>query len=116
MTKKFLVAVACLGAAIASAQTMNTTVRVNLPHDTQVGKVSLPAGEYSIKELTNSVIEISSDAHKGVNTFALVTPIAAPKNSNLDHSKVMLHADDNGTYRLQSIWLEGQDIGFEVSE
>jgi len=114
MKKTFLVAVACLGAAIGTAQTMHTTVRVNLPHDTQVGKVTLAAGEYSIKELTNSVIEISSEARKGTNVFAIVTPVFSPNNEAVDHTKVILSQDDNGSYELKSIWLEGQDVGFEL--
>jgi hypothetical protein len=116
MTKKMLMAVACLGAAIGSAQTMETTVHVNLPYDTQVGKVSLPAGEYSIHEVSNSVIEIRSDARKGVNVFSIVTPVIAANHATADHTKVVLGQDDNGAYELKSIWLEGQDVGFEVSE
>ena len=74
MRTKMMMAVACLGAAIGSAQTMHTTVKVNFSNDTQVGKVSLPAGKYSIKELTNSVIEISS----GTPTLAARHAINAP--------------------------------------
>jgi hypothetical protein len=109
-----LMAVACLGAAIGSAQTMNTTVKVNFAHDTQVGKVSLPAGKYSIKELANSVIEISSDDRKGVSAFAIVSPVSTPSGSAVDHTKVTLRQEENGTYDLKSIWVEGQEFGYEL--
>ena len=115
MTKKMLMAVACLGAAIGSAQTLQATVRVNLPYDTQVGKVSLPAGEYSIRQLKNSVVEISSDAHRNMNVFTTVTPISAVHGA-ADRTKVVLRQDENGGYELRSIWVEGQDVGFELGE
>ena len=114
MTKKMLMAVACLGAAIGSAQTMQTTVKVNFAHDTQVGKVSLSAGKYSIKELANSVIEISSDDRKGANVFATVMPVENKNGEAADRTKVILRQEDNGTYELKSIWLEGQEFGFEL--
>jgi endo-beta-N-acetylglucosaminidase D len=114
MTKKMLTAVVCLGAAVASAQTMQSTVRVSFDHDTQVGKVSLPAGKYSIKELNNSVIEISSADRNGANVFATVIPVEQKNGAPSDQTKVVLKQDDNGTYALQSIWLEGQEFGFEL--
>jgi hypothetical protein len=95
MTKKMLMAVACLGAAIGSAQTMNT-LHVNLPFAAKVGNFSLPAGEYSIHELSDSVIEITSDSRNGVNTFATVNSIVAPNQKTADHSKVVLRKDGNG--------------------
>lgn len=115
MTKKMLMAVACLGAAIGSAQTMQTAVKVNLSHDTQVGKVSLPAGNYSIKEVNSSVIEISStDRKSGPSVFATVFPVSTADGEAANSTKVVLHEDDNGTYELKSIWLEGQEFGFEL--
>jgi hypothetical protein len=113
MTKKMLMAVACLGAAIGSAQTMET-VHVNLPVAAKVGNVSLPAGAYSIRELSNSVIEISSDSRKGVNTLATVMPIVAPNQKTVDHTKVILRQESNGL-QVDKIWLEGQDMGFELT-
>jgi hypothetical protein len=113
MKKTILGTVVCLGAAIASAQTM-TTVHVNLPVAAKVGNVSLPAGEYSIREVSNSVIEISSDNKKGVSTLASVMPIVAPDQKTVDHTKVILHEDGNGL-QVQKIWLEGQEMGFELT-
>jgi hypothetical protein len=114
MTKKMLMAVACLGAAIATAQTMQTTVKVNFAHDTQVGKVSLPAGNYSIKEVNSSVIEISSSDRKGATAFATVFPVETANGVGSNSTKVVLQEDANGTYELKSIWLEGQEFGFEL--
>jgi hypothetical protein len=109
-----LMAVACLGAAIGSAQTLETTVKVDLPHDTKVGNVSLPAGKYSIKEVTNSVIEISSENRKGPSAFAIVSPVSTPSGAGADHTKVTLRQEENGTYDLKDIWVAGQEFGFEL--
>jgi hypothetical protein len=114
MRNKMLMAVACLGAAIGSAQTLETTVKVSLPHDTQVGKVSLPAGKYTIKEVTNSVIEISSDNRKGPSVFAIVNAVSTPSGERANHTTVTLREEENGSYDLKDIWLEGHDIGFEL--
>ena len=112
MTKKMMLAVACLGAASVFGQTMET-VKVNLPYETKVGSVSLPAGAYSIRQLSGSVLEFTSDAHKGVNTFVSVTRIVAPNMEAVDHTKLILKHDDKG-YQVDKIWLEGQDMGFEL--
>ena len=115
MTKKMLMAVACLGAAIGSAQTMQTTVKVNFAHVTQVGKAFLPPGNYSIKEMNNSVIQISStDSKNGASTFVTVIPVTTAKGEAAKSTKVVLNEDGNGTYELKSIWLEGQEFGFEL--
>lgn len=113
MKKTILGTVVCLGAAIASAQSM-TTVHVNLPVDAKVGKVSLPAGGYSIHELSNSVIEITSDSRYGVSTLATVMPIVAPNEQSVERTKVILQKEGSG-YQVQKIWLEGQDMGFELN-
>ena len=112
MKKTMFVAVACLGFGIGLAKASSMeTVHVNLPVDTKVGNVSLPAGAYSIRELNNSVIEISSDSRKGVSTFATVNPVMG-KEAN--HTKVTLKKSADG-YQIQTIWLEGQEVGLELT-
>jgi hypothetical protein len=106
-----LMAVACL-AGVASAQTM-TMVHVNLPEGTKVGKVSLPAGEYSIKELNNSVLEIKSESHQGVNAFVTANSIETKNGVAAASTKVILKKEGNG-YQIETIWLEGQELGFEL--
>jgi hypothetical protein len=113
MKKIILGTVVCLSAALASAQTMET-VHVNLPVDAKVGKVSLPAGAYSIREVSNSVIEITSDSRNGLKMLATVMPIVAPNQKTSDSTKVILHEDKNGM-QLDKIWLAGQDMGLELT-
>jgi len=114
MRTKMMMAVACLGAAIGSAQTLETAVKVNLPYDTKVGNVTLAAGKYSIKEVTSSVIQISSDNRKGPSVFAIVNAVSTPGGERTNRTKVTLQEEDNGTYNLKGIWLEGQEQGFEL--
>ena len=113
MTKKMLMAVACLGAAVASAQTMES-VKVNLPMATKIGKVSLPAGQYSIREFNSSVLEITSAAHNGSSAFVQVNSVSTASGAASDRTKVILKKDENG-YQLRSIWIEGQEFGFELT-
>jgi hypothetical protein len=116
MKNKMMTAVVCLGlGVVASAQTM-TTVHVNLAQTTKVGSVNLPAGNYSIREISNSVIEITSDARKGMSTFATFSQVSTANGNVADRTKVVLKEDKEGNYELQSIWLEGQDLGLEVAE
>jgi hypothetical protein len=60
------------------------------------------------------VIEITSDSRKGASTLATVMPILAPNQKVSDGSKVILQ-QENGSYQVQKIWLEGQDMGFELT-
>jgi hypothetical protein len=113
MISKMLMAVACLGAAIASAQTLGT-VRVTLPVDANVGHVTLPAGHYSVHELNDSVLQFTSDDHKGVSTFVTAMPILAPNQAAVDHTGVVLREKETG-YQVDKIWLQGQDMGFELA-
>jgi len=113
MRKMILGTVVCLGAAIGSAQ-MLETVHMTLPVDAKVGKVTLPAGSYSIREISDSVIEISPDSRKGPSTLATVMPIVAPNQKTADHTKVVLRQEVKGL-QVDQIWLEGQDMGFELN-
>jgi hypothetical protein len=113
MRKTILGTVVCLGAAFASAQQL-TSLKVNLPVAAKVGNVNLPAGAYSIRELSTTVIEISSDNKSGVKTLATVMPIVAPDQKTSDSTKVVLRQEKSGL-QVDKIWLEGQDMGFELN-
>jgi hypothetical protein len=114
MRTKMMMAVACLGAAIGTAQTLETAVKVNLPYATKVGNVTLAAGKYSIKEVSGSVIEITSEERKGQSAFAIVSSVSTPSGAASDRTKVTLRQEENGSYDLKDIWVEGQEFGFEL--
>lgn len=119
MKKIILGTVVCLGAfafmgtGTASAAMLDQ-LTVNLPYDASVGGVTLPAGEYTIRDLqddgNSSVLQIS--AYNGKSVAAMAMQVVAPKHSGMDKSKVILQQTEEG-YRIQSIWLAGQEIGLE---
>jgi hypothetical protein len=116
-----LTLVVCLAALLgfgtrpATAQ-MVDIVKVTLPHGATVGTITLPAGEYTIRDLTDggsssSVLQILPEKGKGVT--AVVMRISEPNNKRADHTQVVLqHSGD--TYQMDKIWLEGRDYGYEL--
>ena|SRR5579864_7810003 len=103
------------GTRPAAAQ-MVDIVKVTLPHGAMVGTITLPAGDYTIRDLTDggsssSVLQIQPE--KGSGVTAVVTRISEPNNKRADHTLVVLqHSGD--TYQLDKIWLEGRDYGYEL--
>jgi hypothetical protein len=115
MKRTILGTVVCLGALMgtASAQ-MTDSLTVNLPYAASVGGVTLPAGQYTIRDVQNdgssSVIEISS--YKGKSVAVIATEVLAPKHTVSDDARVVLKQTGQG-YQIQTIWLAGQEIGYE---
>jgi hypothetical protein len=81
-----------------------------------VGTITLPAGEYTIRDLTDggsssSVLQIQPEKGKAIT--AVVMRISEPNNKRADHTQVVLqHSGD--TYQMDKIWLEGRDYGYEL--
>lgn len=115
MKKMIFGAVACFGLAIGFASTVSAqsmeSMNVTLPVDAKVGNVSLPAGKYSIKEVNKSVLQIRSDKKNGATAFVTVMSITGQKAGK---SKVTLKME-GGAYQVDTIWLEGQELGFELT-
>jgi hypothetical protein len=111
--------VVCLGALVgmgtASAQ-MVEQLKVNLPYAATVGGVTLPAGEYTIRNLNedggSAVLQFSS--FNGKTVAAMASEVVAPKHQNLDEAKVVLKQTGEG-YQIQSVWLQGQEVGYEFT-
>jgi hypothetical protein len=99
----------------ASAQSAET-VRVALPFQAIVGTVTLPAGEYIIRELDNAaenpVLEITSvNGHVSAMVLAASVPTANTLPS--PKSEVVLR-HEGSKYIATAIWLAGRDYGFEL--
>jgi hypothetical protein len=117
--KKTLVATAVwLGVltVTATAQTVNT-MTWTLPFAASVGGVTLPAGEYTIRDVQDrrgaSVLQIS--AHDGRSVFAIAMEAVAPKRQQpMDEVSVELKLTDTG-YQIHAIWLAGRGMGYEFS-
>lgn len=104
----------CLTAMLASAHVMDI-VKVTLPHDTTVGTAQLPAGEYTIRGLSDdssssSTLQIRSET--GGYVAAVVLRIYEPANKRAEHTQVLLRRDGD-RYQMDKIWLQGQEYGYE---
>jgi hypothetical protein len=114
--KKTLVATAVLlGVIAATAQTVHT-VTLTLPFVASVGGITLPAGEYTIRDVQDhggtSVLQISG--RDGHSVFAIAMEVVAPKRQQpMDEATVELKLTDTG-YQVHAIWLAGRGIGYEL--
>jgi hypothetical protein len=117
MKQTLLAAVVCLSAITRTAAAqMLSTIKVTLPFAASAGGVTLPAGEYTIRDLQGSagtsVLQIS--ARDGKSVFAMVMEVVAPKSQQpAEESSVVLKLTDAG-YQIQTIWLAGREIGYEL--
>ena len=110
-----LAAAVCLAAAVGLAQ-MSDVINVTLPQGVNVGTVKLPAGKYTIRDMSDesgssSIIQIRSD--NGTMVVAEVMRISESDNKRGDRSEVILRRE-SGKYQLDKIWLEGRDYGYEL--
>jgi hypothetical protein len=116
MNTTLLAIVVCLGtlAGTAAAQRVNT-ITVTLPFAASVGGMTLPAGEYTIRDVADqggaSVLQISGRDGKG--TLALAMEVIAPKNQQTPAEATVVLKPTVAGYEIQTIWLAGQDIGYE---
>jgi hypothetical protein len=104
-----------LAATVGFAQ-MSDMVKVTLPPGVMVGTVKLPAGAYTIRDLSDegsssSVLQIRSD--KGTMVVAEVMRISESDNKRADRTEVILRRE-SGKYQLDKIWLQGRDYGYEL--
>jgi hypothetical protein len=110
-----LTAGVCLAAIIGFAQ-MSDMVIVTLPHGAMVGTITLPAGEYTIRDLIDggspsSVLQIRSATGKTVVAEAM--RISEPDNKRADRTEVILQRE-SGKYQIDKVWLQGRDYGYQL--
>ena len=110
-----LTAGVCLAAFSGFAQ-MSDMVKVTLPRGAMVGTVTLPAGDYTIRDLTDdgssaSVLQIRSTSGKMVVAEAM--RISEPDNQRADRTEVILQRE-NGKYQMDKVWLQGRDYGYQL--
>ena len=117
--KKTLVATAVwLGVQMVTAEAQTVSaMTLTLPFAASVGGVTLPAGEYIIRDVQDhggtSVLQISG--HDGESVFAIAMEVVAPKRQQpTDAATVELKLTGTG-YQIHAIWLAGRGIGYEFS-
>lgn len=103
-----------VAAAAAFAQgPASDTVMVTFDRPVQVGSQTLPAGEYTIRQITSAsnprVLEFTSD--HGTKLDATVTAIPILQNSAPSQTKIELQ-DEGGGARLARIWVQGKNYGY----
>jgi hypothetical protein len=81
-----------------------------------VGAVKLPAGQYTIRDISDdgsssSVLQIRSD--NGTMAVAPVMRISETDNKRADRTEVILRRE-SGKYQIDKIWFEGRDYGYEL--
>ena len=108
-----------LGLAIstqpASAQ-MIETVKVTLAHATSVGSVTLPAGDYTIRDIrddgSSQVLQIRSlDGELSVS--AMVMPVSQANHGTAERTQVVFRMT-GGKYQLEKVWIAGREYGYEL--
>jgi len=107
-----LVVALCISSA--SAQ-MHGSLGVTLPQSFTVSGLKLPAGEYSIHELSgsgvNKVLLFRSAA--GVSTNVLAESITRTQQTTATVSSVTLH-QVGSQLQLEQVWLAGSDVGYQI--
>lgn len=89
--------------AVVSVQAQSgSKLEVNIPFEFQVGSQTLPAGEYSVKRLTqNSVLVRSRDGQRSV---VAQTPRAITADENGKQEKLVFNQYGN-QYFLSQVWM-----------
>jgi hypothetical protein len=109
-----LASVLGIGLRPAAGQ-MVDIITVTLPTAATVGKVTLPAGVYTIRDLkedgSTPVLEIRSAS--GPSVTASVTQISVPNRKFAPQTAVVLRHEGN-QYQIDKIWIEGRDYGYDL--
>jgi hypothetical protein len=89
-------------------------VTVTFDRAVQIGSQTLPAGEYTVRQVTSAsnprVLEFTSN--NGTKLDATVTAIPILQNTAPSETKVILE-DEGGGARLSRIWVQGKNYGYE---
>jgi hypothetical protein len=89
-------------------------VMVTFDQTVQVGSHSLPAGKYTIRQITSAsnprVLEFTSNY--GTNLHATVAAVPILQNTPTSKTRVILD-NEGGTLRLARIWVQGKTYGYE---
>jgi predicted component of type VI protein secretion system len=105
----------CLFTMAAVGQSpINDTVVVTFPNDVNVGSQILPAGEYTIRQLSTAtnprLLEFATE--QGTRIQASATAIPVLDNNNRNESAVIV--ENRGQRRfVRRIWVEGKSYGYE---
>ena len=111
------------GAAVAAGMLASTAfgltgsiMTVNLPQSVSVGSAVLPSGEYKVTQFSmndgNKLFVFRSD--KGNEAVSAVALKSAEPSADQKTSVVL--ANDNGTLRLDKMFIEGDNAGYQFAK
>ncbi len=113
MKRNFIATMALAALAVLSVSTglAQESVKAHVPFAFQAGKVSLPAGTYTVAELGGNAIVIQS---REAGT-AVVTKFYNEEKVNAQPAKMVFHKCGD-TYFLAEIWNGSGNEGMELPE
>ena len=85
-------------------------LKVNIPFDFSVREKILPAGEYTVRYVTQGVLSIRSVDSDAVQTFMT---LSAPANTKPDKSSLVFNRYGD-QYFLSTIWRAGDNTGLAL--
>jgi len=98
--------------AVSAAQAQEPRVKANIPFDFVVGDRVMPAGEYTVSQVSNAAIAILSEDRKST---AMTVTSACASASPSKSTKLVFHAL-GGRYFLSQIWTAGYIQGRQLRE
>jgi hypothetical protein len=103
-----------LGTFLLSAMPAKAEVRITIPFDFSVGKVSLPSGTYSVTRTgaAHSLLQLCHKQGKG-DAVATINSIQSNREALSDKDKLVFHRYGN-QYFLAQFWTQGSSVGFEL--
>jgi hypothetical protein len=111
------------GAAVAAGMLASaafgltgSVMTVNLPQSVSVGSAVLPSGEYKVSQFSmndgNKLFVFRSD--KGSEAVSAVAMKSAEPSADQKTSVVL--SNDNGTLRLDKMFIEGDNAGYQFAK
>jgi hypothetical protein len=103
-----------LGTFVLLASPAKAEVRITIPFDFSVGKVSLPSGTYSVARTggASSLLELRNKQGKG-NAVAAINSVQSSREAVSDKDKLVFHRYGS-RYFLAQFWIQGSSVGFEL--
>jgi len=100
-------------AAGAYAQLPGAPLRANIPFDFNVRGMTLPAGEYEIRRITDQAegLEVRNIHRSRDHTMFVTDPVE--KGNIARHGEIIFHRYGD-TYFLYEIWTAGMETGREL--
>lgn len=113
MKKHLIFMVASFFLVTGSLHAQSFGLVVDVPFDFVVSGTTLPAGQYTVREVTtnSSILMLSSSDLK---TAMLIAPCNCASEATPQNQSKLVFKVSGGRYFLWQIWTEGSDIGRQL--